>query len=122
MNREKVLLSAVGAAWAYFVISTGVHENHLAVGVFVSFYLVSRNGEFWAVAAMTSVLFNVNLILLYWTVVPRSAAAIDLAALAAVCSFVWLLTVCIRGTWRCITPAIFIGVESLRRRTAAAGS
>src|SRR5258706_9591036 len=64
-DRKRVLLLSIGAFWSYVTLSTGVHENHLAVAVFVSFFAVATDRSAWPVAVITAILFNFNLLLFY---------------------------------------------------------
>jgi hypothetical protein len=71
----------------YFLISAGVHENHLFLGSLVAIALTWQNGRWWWVAATVALAANLNLLAFYgWTgfVTRRMVAGMDVTVWLAV--------------------------------------
>jgi hypothetical protein len=71
----------------YFLISAGVHENHLFLGSLLAIALAWQNGRWWWVAATVALAANLNLVAFYgWTgfVTRRMFAGLDVTVWLAV--------------------------------------
>lgn len=62
-NFTTFLLYALAGYYAYFVVISGVHENHLFVAVIVASLLFVRDKNFQSVALFVMLMNNINLIL-----------------------------------------------------------
>jgi len=95
-DRSKILLLAVGAFWSYAMLSTGVHENHLAVAVMAAIYLAMCDRKLWPIAAMTAAMFNFNLLLFYvpTTFIDITDVPYAIGAIVSILGYLWVVAYC----------------------------
>lgn len=61
------------ANWLYFMVNTGVHENHLFMALLLCFLLPLKHKEYIKLLLLTSLSFNLNLIAFYGTIINEYA-------------------------------------------------
>jgi len=59
---ENLLLFSLLGYWAYFTLNTGVHENHLFIGMILAILLAWQNRKHLLTMLMVIMIENINLI------------------------------------------------------------
>lgn len=102
---ENLIIYSFIGFWAYFIINTGVHENHLFLPAVLSATLFWLNREHFAVSTFTLVTGSVNLVLFYGVTgktMPFSrVAGIDMSVLISLVNVLFFVSI-----W---SGALFLG-------------
>src|SRR3569832_1855717 len=111
---DRLIATSILLFWAYYLLSSGVHENHLAMAAFMVFALDLSTARARSVAIATTLAFNVNLLAFYWSpLVPVVLPDGVLFAMRAAACVVNLAL----GLW-----AIWYSIALLRRRDDGGGA
>ena len=113
---KSFLIFSIAIFWTYFVLSPGVHENHLFIALLLAFFLQHFAPSVLSclLLILTILVFNLNLIFIYANRLPGIYEALNLTGIFAhkeylliasiyfsifnLIAFIWFLIQIIRGS------------------------
>jgi hypothetical protein len=86
---ENCLLFSIIGSVTYFLLNSGVHENHLFAAVLLAYLLMifTRSRENWALATLLAAMFNTNLFVFYGvngTALQNRVVGVDISLILAI--------------------------------------